>query len=149
MAMSYGYVYVAQIAMGADKNQCLKAMIEAESYPGPSLIIAYSPCINHGIKAGMGKSQTHEKEAVESGYWQLYRYNPLLQKEGKNPFTLDSKEPIKSFKDFLMSEVRYASLYKIMPEQADELFEKAEGDAKYRYMKYVDMAGLKPALGSI
>jgi len=140
MAMSYGYVYVAQIAMGADKNQTLKAIIEAESYPGPSLIIAYSPCINHGIKAGMGKSQIHVKEAVEAGYWTLYRYNPQLENEGKNPFILDSKEPTKSFKEFLLSEVRYASLYKKFPEQADELFEKAEADAKYRYEKYVEMA---------
>ncbi len=140
MAMSYGYVYVAQIAMGADKNQTLKAIIEAENYPGPSLIIAYSPCINHGIKKGMGKSQMQEKEAVEAGYWSLYRYNPQLENEGKNPFSLDSKEPTRNFKEFLMSEVRYASLYKLFPEQADELFAKAEADAKYRYQKYVDLA---------
>ncbi|MCQ1528734.1 pyruvate:ferredoxin (flavodoxin) oxidoreductase [Lutispora saccharofermentans] len=149
MAMSYGYVYVAQIAMGADRNQTLKAIIEAENYPGPSLIIAYSPCINHGIKVGMGKSQMQEKEAVESGYWTLYRYNPQLEDQGKNPFVLDSKEPAKSFKEFLMSEVRYASLYKLFPEQADELFAKAEADAKYRYQKYVDMARLEPATESI
>ncbi len=140
MAMSYGYVYVAQIAMGADKNQTLKAIIEAENYPGPSLIIAYSPCINHGIKKGMGKSQMQEKEAVEAGYWSLYRYNPQLENEGKNPFSLDSKEPTRNFKEFLMSEVRYASLHKLFPEQADELFAKAEADAKYRYQKYVDLA---------
>ena len=140
MAMSYGYVYVAQIAMGADKNQTLKAIKEAESYPGPSLIIAYSPCINHGLKAGMGKSQAQSKEAVEAGYWSLYRYNPLLEEEGKNPFILDSGEPTKDFKEFLMSEVRYSSLYKAFPEVADILFEKAKKDAEYRYKKYVRMA---------
>ncbi|MGD9569619.1 MAG: pyruvate:ferredoxin (flavodoxin) oxidoreductase [Sedimentibacter sp.] len=140
MAMSYGYVYVAQIAMGADKNQTLKTILEAESYSGPSLIIAYSPCINHGIKAGMGKTQEQEKNAVEAGYWSLYRYNPLLEQEGKNPFTLDSKEPTKDFKEFMMSEVRYASLFKMFPERADELFAKAEEDAKFRYNKYVQLA---------
>ncbi len=140
MAMSYGYVYVAQIAMGADKNQTLKAITEAENYPGPSLIIAYSPCINHGLKIGMGKSQTQEKNAVEAGYWTLYRYNPQLEEEGKNPFIMDSKEPTKDFKEFLMSEVRYASLYKAFPDIADELFDKAEADAKYRYEKYLKMA---------
>ncbi len=140
MAMSYGYVYVAQIAMGANKNQTLKAIKEAESYPGPSLIIAYSPCINHGLKAGMGKSQAQEKDAVEAGYWTLYRYNPLLEEQGKNPFTLDSGEPTKDFKEFLMSEVRYASLYKAFPEIADTLFEKAKKDAEYRYKRYVRMA---------
>lgn len=140
MAMSYGYVYVAQIAMGADQNQTLKAIREAESYPGPSLIIAYSPCVAHGIMAGMGKSQQQEKEAVLAGYWSLYRYNPLLEKEGKNPFTLDSKEPVKGVKEFMMSEVRFASLYKMFPEKADELFAKAESDAKYRYEKYKKLA---------
>ncbi|MEL7649370.1 MAG: pyruvate:ferredoxin (flavodoxin) oxidoreductase [Sedimentibacter sp.] len=140
MAMSYGYVYVAQISMGADKNQTLKAIMEAESYPGPSLIIAYSPCINHGIKVGMGKSQTQAKDAVDSGYWALYRYNPMAEAEGKNPFTLDSKTPTKSFREFLISEVRYASLYKMYPEQAEELFKKAEADAKYRYERYKNLA---------
>jgi pyruvate-ferredoxin/flavodoxin oxidoreductase len=140
MAMSYGYVYVAQIAMGADKNQTLRAIMEAESYPGPSLIIAYCPCVNHGLIAGMGKTQSQEKEAVEAGYWSLYRYNPQLQDEGKNPFILDSKEPSKDFREFLMSEVRYASLFKMFPEKADELFKKAESDAKFRYNKYVQMA---------
>ena len=140
MAMSYGYVYVAQIAMGADQNQTLKAIREAESYPGPSLIIAYSPCVAHGIMAGMGKSQQQEKEAVLAGYWSLYRYNPLLEKEGKNPFTLDSKEPVKGVKEFMMSEVRFASLYKMFPEKADELFAKAESDVKYRYEKYKKLA---------
>ena len=140
MAMSYGYVYVAQIAMGADKNQTLKAITEAENYPGPSLIIAYSPCINHGLKIGMGKSQIQEKNAVEAGYWSLYRYNPQLENEGKNPFVMDSKAPTKDFKEFLMSEVRYASLYKAFPDIADELFDKAEADAKYRYEKYLKMS---------
>ena len=136
MAMSYGYVYVAQVAMGANKNQLLKALIEAEKYPGPSLIIAYSPCINHGIRTGMGTSQEQQKNAVEAGYWHLYRYNPSLKEEGKNPFILDSKEPSASFREFLMSEVRYASLTKIFPERAKELFEKAEEDAKERYESY-------------
>jgi pyruvate-ferredoxin/flavodoxin oxidoreductase len=140
MAMSYGYVYVAQIAMGADKNQTLKAIMEAESYPGPSLIIAYSPCINHGIKAGMSKSMPHTKDAVEAGYWSLYRYNPLAEKEGKNPFTLDCKAPTGDLKEFMMSEVRFSSLYKLFPDAADALFEKAKADAKFRYDKYADMA---------
>lgn len=136
MAMSYGYVYVAQVAMGADKNQLVKAMREAEAYKGPSLIIAYSPCIAHGISAGMGQTQEQEKRAVEAGYWHLYRYNPELKDEGKNPFTLDSKEPKASFKDFLMSELRYASLTKSFPEVAEQLFDKAEKDARERYESY-------------
>ena len=140
MAMSYGYVYVAQIAMGADKNQTLKAIMEAESYPGPSLVIAYSPCINHGIKAGMAKSMPHTREAVEAGYWSLYRYNPLAEKEGKNPFTLDSKAPTKDLKEFMLSEVRFSSLYKLFPDAAEALFEKAKADADFRYERYVQMA---------
>ncbi len=136
MAMAYGYVYVAQVAMGANMNQTLKAFLEAESYPGPSLIIAYSPCINHGIKAGMGKMADQEKHAVEAGYWHLYRYNPLLRKDGKNPFVLDSKEPKASFEDFLMSEVRYSSLKITFPEVADQLFKIAAEDAKQRYETY-------------
>lgn len=140
MAMSYGYVYVAQISMGADKNQTLKAIMEAESYPGPSLIIAYSPCINHGIKAGMSKAQLQAKEAVEAGYWSLYRYNPQLEEQGKNPFSLDSKAPTKDLKEFMLSEVRFSSLYKISPKAADELFAKAQTDAKFRYDRYVDLA---------
>lgn len=140
IAMTYGYVYVAQVAMGANQNQLIKALIEAESYPGPSLIIAYSPCINHGIKKGMGQSQIEQKKAVEAGYWHLYRYNPLLKKQGKNPFILDSKEPTASFKEFLMGEVRYASLAKKFPERAEELFEKAEQDAKARYETYRKLA---------
>jgi pyruvate-ferredoxin/flavodoxin oxidoreductase len=141
IAMTYGYVYVAQVAMGADKNQLVKAMAEAEAYHGPSLVIAYAPCINHGIKSGMGCSQEEEKKAVEAGYWHLYRYNPELVKEGKNPFTLDSKEPTASFKDFLLGEVRYSSLKMEFPETADELFDKAEQDAKTRLDSYKRLAG--------
>jgi pyruvate-ferredoxin/flavodoxin oxidoreductase len=136
MAMSYGYVYVAQIAMGANMNQTIKAMVEAESYPGPSLIIAYTPCINHGIKTGMGTSVAQEKKAVEAGYWHLYRYNPLLKEQGKNPFILDSKEPTKSFKDHLQTEIRYTSLAKVFPDVADELFEASAKHAKERYEMY-------------
>lgn len=139
MAMTYGYVYVAQVAMGADKNQLMKALIEAEKYNGPALIIAYAPCINHGLKAGMGKTQEQEKKAVESGYWHLYRYNPVLKDEGKNPFTLDSKEPKSPFRDFLMSEVRYTSLILQSKEEAEKLFAKAETDAKERYENYKKM----------
>lgn len=136
MAMCYGYVYVAQIAMGASQAQTLKAIREAEAYSGPSLIIAYAPCINHGIKGGMGKTQEQSKRAVESGYWSLYRYNPLLKKEGKNPFILDSKEPTASFEEFLLSEVRFASLFKQYPDAAKKLFKKAEQDAKDRLENY-------------
>ncbi|GAA0121434.1 MAG: pyruvate:ferredoxin (flavodoxin) oxidoreductase [Clostridium argentinense] len=140
MAMSYGYVYVAQIAMGADQNQTLKAIREAEAYNGPSLIIAYAPCINHGIKNGMGATQLESKLAVQSGYWALYRYNPMLKEEGKNPFSLDSKEPTLSFRDYLMGEVRYASLAKAFPEQAEKLFAKTEQDAKERLEGYKKLA---------
>jgi pyruvate-ferredoxin/flavodoxin oxidoreductase len=140
MAMSYGYVYVAQIAMGADKNQTLKAIAEAEAYKGPSLIVAYAPCINHGLKAGMGCSQLEAKKAVESGYWAMYRFNPLLKEQGKNPFTLDSKEPTSDFKEFLMGEVRYASLAKQFPETADALFEKTHKDAMERLAGYKKLA---------
>jgi len=143
IATTYGYVYVAQVAMGSNMNQVMKALVEAEKYDGPSLIIAYSPCINHGIKAGMGKAQHQEKRAVEAGYWHLYRYNPLLKEEGKNPFILDSKEPTASFREFLESEVRYTSLTKTFPEIADELFAKAEEDAKERYESYKRMAEMK------
>ncbi len=137
MAMSYGYVYVAQVAMGASQAQFFKALKEAEAYPGPSVIIAYSPCINHGLKGGMGTSQYETKLAVECGYWHNYRYNPLLEAEGKNPFELDSKEPDWSkFQDFLKSEVRYTSLQKSFPEDAQVLFEQAEKDAKWRYNSY-------------
>lgn len=138
MATTYGYVYVAQIAMGADQAQTLKAIREAEAYPGPSLIIAYAPCINHGLKAGMGKSQEEEARAVESGYWHLWRYNPELAEEGKNPFTLDSKAPDWSkFQDFLLGEVRYLSVKKAYPVEAAELFQAAEDMARQRYNSYV------------
>ncbi|WP_213996030.1 pyruvate:ferredoxin (flavodoxin) oxidoreductase [Tepidanaerobacter syntrophicus] len=140
IAMTYGYVYVAQVAMGANQSQLIKALIEAESYPGPSLIIAYAPCINHGIKAGMGASQLREKQAVEAGYWHLYRYNPLLKEQGKNPFILDSKEPTANFREFLMGEVRYTSLLTAFPERAEKLFEKAEQDARERYEIYRKLA---------
>lgn len=136
MAMSYGYVYVAQIAFGANMNHAIKAITEAEAYPGPSLIIAYAPCISHGIKSGMGTSVLQEKRAVEAGYWHLYRYNPLLKEQGKNPFTLDSKEPTASFTDFIKGEVRYSSLMNIFPEMAEELFTASEKNAKERYAMY-------------
>lgn len=140
IATTYGYVYVAQVAMGADKNQFLKAIIEAEKYDGPSLIIAYAPCINHGIREGMGRTQARTKQAVDAGYWHMWRYNPELKKEGKNPFILDSKEPTEDFMKFLEGEVRYTSLKKTFPEIADELFTKAYEDAKYRYESYKKMA---------
>ncbi|ABX43907.1 pyruvate:ferredoxin (flavodoxin) oxidoreductase [Lachnoclostridium phytofermentans] len=140
IAMSYGYVYVAQIAQGADYNQCIKAITEAENYPGPSLIIAYAPCINHGIKGGMTGAQTEEKRAVEAGYWHLFRFNPTLKEEGKNPFVLDSKAPKASYQEFLQSEVRYNRLSRTNPERAAELFAKAEKDAKEKYEKLVKMA---------
>ena len=133
MAMSYGYVYVAQIAMGGDFNQTVKAIAEAEAYPGPSLIIAYAPCINHGIKIGMSKAQTEEKNAVAVGYWNNFRFNPALAAEGKNAFTLDSKAPSGDYKAFLNGEVRYNALVRQDPEKADRLFEKSEENAKARY----------------
>ncbi len=142
MAMSYGYVYVAQVDMGADQNQLLKAITEAEAYPGPSLIIAYAPCINHGIRKGMGKSQMEGKLAVECGYWANYRFNPQLKAEGKNPFTLDSKEPdFSKFQEFLQGEVRYSSLKRNFPEAADALFEKTQRDAEERLAGYKKLAG--------
>jgi len=140
MAMSYGYVYVTSVAMGANKNQLVKALKEAESYPGPSLIIAYAPCINHGIKAGMGKSQEEEKLAVESGYWPLYRYDPRLAEEGKNPFQLDYKEPDGTIHDFLMREVRYAALTKTFPDEAKKLHKKLEESVVTKYKIYKAMA---------
>jgi pyruvate-ferredoxin/flavodoxin oxidoreductase len=141
MAMTYGYVYVAQVAMGASQSQFFKALKEAEEYPGPSLIIAYSPCINHGLIRGMGKSQEQMQHAVDAGYWHLYRYNPLLEKEGKNPFSLDSKEPDwTKFKEFLYSEVRYSSLKKSFPAEATKLFAITESDAKWRFSFYKRMA---------
>lgn len=140
MAMSYGYVYVASVAMGADKNQLIRALKEAESYPGPSLIICYAPCINHGIRKGMGKSQEEEKLAVQSGYWPLYRFDPRLAKEGKNPFQLDSKEPDGSLRKFIMGEVRYSSLANTFPEEAERLHKKLEEDVIDRYNRYKKMA---------
>ena len=133
IAMSYGYVYVAQIAMGADYNQTVKALAEAEAYPGPSLVIAYAPCINHGIKKGMSKAQTEEELAVKSGYWHLFRYNPALKAEGKAAFTLDSKAPTESYQEFINGEVRYNSLKRANPEKAERLFAKSEQEAKERY----------------
>ena len=133
IAMTYGYVYVAHIAMGADYNQCIKAIAEAEAYNGPSLIIGYAPCINHGIKGGMKIAQTEEKKAVQAGYWHLYRYNPTLKLEGKNPFIMDSKAPTADYKDFLMGEVRYNALARQNPERAEDLFNKAVKNANDRY----------------
>jgi len=141
MAMNYGNVYVAQVSMGASQNQYFKALKEAEAYPGPSLIIAYSPCINHGLRRGMDQMMEEEKQAVKVGYWHNYRYNPLLEKEGKNPFVLDSKEPdFSGFQDFLMGEVRYTVLKKSFPQQAEILFKQAEDDARWRYNRYKKLA---------
>jgi pyruvate-ferredoxin/flavodoxin oxidoreductase len=140
MMIPYGNVYVAQVAMGADRNQTLKAFVEAEAYPGVSIVIAYCPCINHGLAIGMGKSQEQEKRAVEAGYWGLYRYNPLLKKQGKNPFILDSKPPRANFQEFLKSEVRYAALFRQFPDMAQELFDKCERDAMDRLAAYQRLA---------
>jgi len=153
IAMSYGYVYVAQIAMGADKNQTLRAIAEAEAYPGPSLIIAYAPCINHGIKDGMGCSQLEAKRAVDSGYWAMYRYNPELKNTDKNAFILDSKEPTMSFKEFLMGEVRYSALQKQFPDKAEALFAKTEEDAmerldNYKRLSHYHQLGVKEAVAT-
>ncbi len=140
MLMTYGYVYVASVAMGANKQQCLKAFLEAESFPGPSVVIAYAPCINQGLKKGMGKSQEEERLAVETGYWPLYRFDPRLIAEGKNPFQLDSKEPTGDFRDFLMGEVRYASLVQSFPEEAKRLHAQLEAEYKERYVAYKKMS---------
>ena len=140
MMMNYGYVYVASVAMGANMNHVIKVMKEAESYPGPSLVIAYAPCINHGIKAGMGKSQFEEKEAVKVGYWPLYRFDPRLSEQNKNPFQLDSKEPQGSLHDFIMGEIRYNSLTRTFPEEAKRLHALLEKDVKERYEQYKKMA---------
>ena len=155
MAMTYGTVYVAQVGMGADKNQLMKALKEAEAHKGPSLVIAYAPCINHGIRAGMGKTQERTKLAVEKGYWHLYRYNPDVE-AGKNPFTLDSKAPklfddeaefVKAYKEFLLGEVRYSSLKRGFPAIADELFDRNCEEARERYLTYKALAemGAQPA----
>ncbi|MCX6665012.1 MAG: pyruvate:ferredoxin (flavodoxin) oxidoreductase [Euryarchaeota archaeon] len=140
IAMSYGYVYVASVAMGANKSQMMKALKEAESYPGPSLVIAYAPCINHGIKAGMGKSQNEERLAVDAGYWSLYRYDPRLVLDGKNPFQLDSIEPNGKIREFLMGEIRYAALTKSFPQEAEKLHRKLGDEIADRYKRYKNMA---------
>ena len=140
IAMSYGYVYVAQVAQGADNNQCMKAFVEAGTYNGPSIVIAYAPCINHGIKGGMSIAQTEEKRAVQAGYWHLFRFDPRRTAEGLNPFQLDSKEPTESYEDFLMNEVRYNSLARSNPERAKALFEKAAANAKAKYAELVERA---------
>jgi pyruvate-ferredoxin/flavodoxin oxidoreductase len=145
MMMSYGYIYVASVAMGANKNQLMKAVAEAEAYNGPSLIIAYSPCINQGILAGMGKTQAEEDLAVKSGYWPLFRYNPALKAEGKNPFSLDCKKPDGTIRDFLAGEVRYASLKKTFPEEAARLDAMLEEYVNERYATLAKMAGGGPA----
>ena len=140
MTMSYGYVYVAAVSMGANRNQLLKAMIEAESYDGPSLIIAYAPCINHGINMSMSVEES--KQAVEVGYWTLYRFDPRLEAEGKNPFILDSKEPdYEKFRSFLTSQVRYSRLARQFPDEAEALYEQAEADVRRRYEMYKRLAG--------
>ena len=141
IATTYGYVYVAQVAIGANQAHTLKALREAEAYNGPSIVIAYSPCIAHGIKTGMGKTQEEQAKAVECGYWHLWRFNPELEAEGKNPFQLDSKEPDWSkFQDFLKNEVRFASLSKLFPSEAQELYQEAENNARKRYNSYVRMS---------
>jgi len=143
MAMTYGYVYVAQVAMGANQSQFLKAVREAEAFPGPSVIIAYSPCISHGLQLGMGKTQEQEKKAVEAGYWHLYRFDPRLKEEGKNPFQLDSKEPDwDKFGQFLKGEVRYTSLHQAFPAEAEILTKEALKNAKWRYESYKRLASM-------
>ncbi len=154
IATTYGYVYVAQVAMGADQAQTLKAIREAEAYDGPSLIIAYSPCIAHGLKSGMGHSQAEEASAVECGYWHLWRYNPDAELKGENPFTLDSKTPDwDKFENFLMGEVRYASVKKQYPTEASELFAAARSNAQWRYNNYLRLSkqqwGVDPEVAQI
>jgi len=143
IAATYGYVYVAQVAMGANQNQTLKVIQDAEAYDGPSLIICYAPCIAHGIKTGMGTTQRREKEAVDAGYWHLWRFDPRVKAEGKNPFFLDSKEPTASFREFLLGETRYTQLQKQFPEAAEKLFQIAEDQAKDRYAGYVRMTKME------
>ena len=142
ISISYGYIYVAQIAMGADYNQCVKAISEAESYNGPSIIIAYAPCINHGIKGGLKNAMTEEKDAVKAGYWHLFRFDPRLKAQGKNPFQLDSKAPTESYTDFLKREVRYTSLMRSNPERAEKLFAEAELQAAQKYAQLQKMVEL-------
>ena len=140
IAMSYGYVYVASVCMGANRSQYLKAVLEAEAYPGPSLIIAYAPCIAHGVNEGLGIAAEEEKRAVESGYWTLFRFNPLLAKEGKNPFTLDSKKPSLDVKEFLLGETRFSSLMRSFPDEAEKLHTQLAKELEERYAKYEKMA---------
>ena len=140
IAIQYGYVYVAQVALGANPAQLIKVMKEAENFNGPSLIIAYAPCINHGVTKGMGCSQLEARKAVESGYWNLYHYNPDLKSQGKNPFILDSKEPNFELKEFMMGEVRFAALTRTFKEEADRLLKEAEADAREKYSQYKKMA---------
>ena len=142
MMMTYGNVYVAQVGINADNNQLIKALREAESYNGPSIVIAYTPCISHGIREGMGRSMHTIKNAVACGYWHLYRYNPNLKQEGKNPFILDSKEPTGDFREFIMNQVRYSSLARMFPGEAEELFTKTEEIARERYETYKSLASL-------
>jgi pyruvate-ferredoxin/flavodoxin oxidoreductase len=142
IAMSYGYVYVAQVAMGADYNQCIKAFTEAESYNGPSIVIAYAPCINHGIRGGMGISMSETKKAVACGYWHMFRFDPRLSIAGKNPFQLDSKEPTESYKDFITSEVRYSALTRAFPDRAEKLFDMADHIAMDKYKHLLRLSKL-------
>jgi pyruvate-ferredoxin/flavodoxin oxidoreductase len=139
IARQYDYVYVAQVSMGADMNQCIKAFVEAEAHPGPSIIICYAPCRDHGIKGGLDTMIQIEKAAVESGYWHLFRFNPGLAAQGKSPWSLDSKAPSKSYKDFIMNETRYSQLTRQFPDRANELFERAEADAKKKYDELVGL----------
>ena len=139
IAMTYGYVYVAQVGMGSDYNQFIKAVTEAELYDGPSIIIAYAPCVNHGLKKGMNKAQENIRDAVDCGYWHLYRFNPSLKEQGKHPFILDSKEPSESFRDFILNQVRYSSLKTEFPDKANEMFSLAERNARERYETYVKL----------
>ncbi|MCJ7829926.1 MAG: pyruvate:ferredoxin (flavodoxin) oxidoreductase, partial [Desulfobacterales bacterium] len=136
IAMTYGYVYVASVSMGASKQQMLKAFIEADRYPGPSIVICYAPCINQGLKRGMGKTQEEEKLAVQSGYWPLYRYNPVLEAEGKNPFLLECKAPDGTIQDFLAGEIRFASLEKSFPGESKRLRAQIEQEVNHRYKTY-------------
>jgi pyruvate-ferredoxin/flavodoxin oxidoreductase len=145
IAMNYGHVYVAQVAMGSNPNHVVKALKEAEAHKGPSLVIAYAPCINHGIVASMSMTQDEQKKAVDCGYWPLFRYNPALEAEGKNPFQLDSKEPTASYQDFISKEVRYASLKLAFPERAEKLFAESEENAKAKYEHLVRLAKLYDA----
>ena len=142
IAMSYGYVYVAQVALGADPNQCIKALKEAEAYKGPSIVICYAPCINHGIKGGLATNIAEEKKAVAAGYWHNFRFNPELAAEGKNPLTLDSKAPSASYRDFILNETRYTSLQRTFPDRAETLFAQSESAAKDKYAHLLKLVAL-------